>query len=183
MVDAILQDADLFELVRYACEERGYCVRFASTIDPDRDMVLLKVDGYYNTKRFATPPPAIDYLAVLRRTDVGFCLVLIELRNVASTRGIDKNNIVAKFRTAIEDFMKNRFSYIFLNKAYEVRKLKLFFVTDPLGLADRGIAREEVERKYKATKLDFFNTIRPFEFRNHAARIEHVLPNPVLDVC
>lgn len=183
MIDAIYNESALFAIIRYDCEENGYYVGFSTSIDMDTRTAILKVDAFYNSFNIRKRPPSIDFLVVLKCCDATFCLYLIELRNVGSPSSINKQNIIDKYSTTIEDFMKIRYSSIFLADQYIVKDVRLYFVTDPLRLSSSSLTAQAIERKYKNTKIDYFSTIKPFQFRNFVRRIQHMLPNPVIEDC
>jgi len=102
------------------------------------------------------------------------------MKNIKSPKGFTVKNIYAKFETAIEDFMKKRYGYIFLNKSYKITKCKLFFISDAYKLKEKNYTEEEINSFIKLTKIEFLQNMCPFKFRDFTLLIDYKLPNPEL---
>lgn len=190
MIDAIYSDPELHALIRQECFENQIGV----TPDPalcDSDgfwdhtrVVALKVDAYYSTMNMATPPKSPDYVVIVKCEDNTFDLYVIELRNVAKTKGIKRKDIEAKFLTVFTDFFTVRFPHIFLNPGLgKFNKVRLYLVTDPLGLKKRNLTEAEIKEYFTGTVLDAFSNLEPIQFIGRNFLIEPKLPNPTIVKC
>ncbi len=180
MFDEIKQNSELFELIRYDCSENRISAEFDQYLKED-EYIILKPDAYYNTIKFAAPPPSVDCLIIVKcDSNQGYDFYLIELKNIKSKSGFDKKNIEEKFQTVIEDFLKHRFKDIFLKDSYNINNLYLFFISDPYGLGKN--ARDEQYDSFiktKGLKLKALQLIKPFKFRGKIAEIKPSLPHSV----
>jgi uncharacterized phage-like protein YoqJ len=79
-----------------------------------------------NSLRMHNSPPSIDCLIIVQcDTNPCYDFYLVELKNIKSTKGFDISNLKDKFTTVIEDFLKTRLGYIFLNPEYGINEFKL----------------------------------------------------------
>lgn len=190
MIDAIYADVDLHALIRQECFENdlGLVPDPALCMDDGfwnhTKVVALKVDAYYSTINMATPPKSPDYVVVVKCQDNTFDLYVVELRNVARTRGVKRKDIEEKFATVFSDFLPNRFPHIFLNSALGTfNAVRLYLVTDPLNLANRGLSDLEIKEYFRGTTLDAFGNMEPIKFLGRNLLIEPKLPNPTIVEC
>jgi hypothetical protein len=184
MFDAILNDPDLFGLYRTACEENEVCIEFSEHLSEDK-YIILKIDAYYNSLRMHNPPPAIDCLIIVQcDTNPCYDFYLVELKNISSPKHFNTKEIRDKFQTTIEDFLKKRFAYIFLNPAYCINHFKLYFVSDACRIKKRfpDITQQEYKNKILGTKYEAIS-LMPFTFRGKIASISPLLPNPFVKEC
>jgi hypothetical protein len=184
MFDAIITEPDLFPILRETCEENNICVKICDDLMENGELKenlikILKVDGYYNSKNMHNPPPSIDCLIIIKTGENKFGLTLIELKNVSSPKGLNRKNIRSKFNTAINDFLSQLFSNIFLNDDYEISYFRLWLVTNPYRWPP--MSEEQFSKKVKGTALDLFLSEKPYKFRGKIATIKHKPPN--IEVC
>lgn len=179
MFDEIIQNDELYGLIKSECSENRIFVEFDEQLEKDDDKyIILKTDQYYNTIDFATPPPSVDCLIIVKcSSNQGYDFYLIELKNIKSKSGFDIENIRKKFETVIEDFLKTRFSDIFLNNSYNVNNLYLFFVSDPYKLGNITQKEYDIKIKTRGLKLKTFQLIKPFKFKGKRAEIKPSLPH------
>lgn len=185
MLDEILSDEQLFAITRTSCNENEIFVEISNNISED-DFLVLKIDQYYNSLNIRTRHPSVDCLIIVRcQKNEGYDLYLVELKNIKRLKGFKTKNIEEKFKTALEDFMSDRFSHIFLNDNYRINKLRMYFISDPLGLKKKypNITAEQYRRRFSGTKLDMLQSSRPVKFRNKITNIDPRLPNPMAKPC
>lgn len=175
MINKIKYTKELQPFIKNECEENKIFVRIADDIPPSNYLVI-KVDDYYNSLKRSDTPPSIDCLIPLKCSDNSFVVYLIELRNVKTPHGFDKKKISNKFKTVIDNFMSKRFKNIFLNERYKIKKLQLFFVTNPYR-------QKEEERRKEGTKMEYLLLLNSFRFRGKKYQISHKLPNPLIKNC
>ncbi|NCU32066.1 MAG: hypothetical protein EOM23_03835 [Candidatus Moranbacteria bacterium] len=171
MINAICGNPDLFNILRGTCEEEGVKVAVCPEllIDGEADdsqILILKIDRYYNTQNFAKPPKSIDCLIVIDNKGNRFSLDLLELKSTKYLKRIKFRDIHTKFKTTIENFMKIDFKTIFLSEKYKVIDIELHLV------AGHNFSQEQFRRKIKAPLLDAAQSFKPFEFRGHIKQIE-----------
>lgn len=177
MFDEIYNNTELFSIRRNECSENGISVDFCEEIihKYDDDVIILKIDEFYSSKRMNNPPPSIDCLIIIKNDDCSYRLVLIELRNVSSTKSITPSEIIPKFKTTIDDFLCSKFANIFLNESFNVSSFECYLVSDPLKL--KGITQEIYEKKIKGTVYEAYALQKPFKFRKKAALVQVKIPN------
>ncbi len=170
MIDAICENSDLFNILRGTCEEEGVKVTVCPEllIDGETDdskILILKIDSYYNTQNFAKPPKSIDCLIVIDNKKNRFSLDLVELKSTKYLKRIKFRDIHTKFKTTIENFMKDDFKSIFLSEKYNVIDIELHPV------ADHHFSPDQFRKKIKGPFLDAVQSFKPFEFRGHIKQI------------
>ncbi|OHD10700.1 MAG: hypothetical protein A2086_16770 [Spirochaetes bacterium GWD1_27_9] len=181
MIDLIKNEPELKDIIVSKCEDNNYCVSLDEQIDKD-NIIILKIDNYYNSSKMHNPPASVDCLIMQKCCNETYNLYLVELRNIKYCSSIKKDNIIEKFNTTLDDFMSVRFKHIFLENIDKIM-LKLYFITDPLGVVEKNLTQEIIEKKYKDTKIGFLQSINPFKFGTKYFRIEHKLPNPIIQKC
>ena len=187
MFRKIMSDSDLFPLFRSYCSENRIEVCLSEGLEENSDdkLLILKVDAYYSSANGMHNPPASVDCLILVKCDTNDCydVYIVELRDINSPNGFDKKNIVEKFTTTINDFLGKRFKTIFYDEDYCFHNFKCYFVTDPYGCS--GMTQEEYDEHIhaKELKLGYFNSLKPFVFRDKIAMIEPILPNPMIAEC
>ena len=184
MFNKIYNNSELFPIIVNYCEENNIEVSLSKNLEKNSDnkLLILEIDSYYHSKNMKNPPPAIDCLILLKCDQCeGYDIYLVELKNIKSPKGFNVQNIIAKFQTVIDDFLQNRFKDIFYNENY--CNFKCCFISNPYGL--KNISQEDYEKKIHAEelKLDYFNFIKPFKFKNKISWIKSILPNPTISEC
>lgn len=83
-----------------------------------KDLIAnISVDSFYNSLKQNPTPPSVDNLVVVKnRGENRFDIYIIELKDVRKMAGLDTKNIVAKFKTTVDDFMTAKFPEIFSMK-------------------------------------------------------------------
>jgi len=180
----IYQNEELISIIVSYCEENNIEICLSRTLNENSDdnLLILKIDNFFNSQKMHNPPPSVDCLILVKCDEcVGYDIYLVELKDINSAKKFDKNNIIAKFKTTIDDFLTTRFKEIFEKENY--CNFKCYFVSDPYNCSN--LTQEEYDKKIRVEglKLDYFNNIKPFKFQDKIAMIEPRLPNPMIDVC
>lgn len=190
MFDRIYADPDLFAIVRQHCRENDVGATVAAALldfrgDLDHERVIvLKLDSLYSSQNMHNPPPAPDYLVIVRCCDDSYEGYIIELRDSGQTGAVRASQILPKFRTAVEDFLERRYRHLFFDGDDIVFKsLKLYLVTDPLGIRSKGLSDAEYKTRIRGTTLDAYSTLKPVVVGKRALLIEPVLPDPTIEPC
>jgi len=184
MFDEIYRNKELHSIITSYCEENGIEVCLSEGLNDNFDdkLLILKMDAFYHSRKMPNPPPSVDCL-ILVKCDSNECydLHLVELRNINSPSGFNKENIKAKFETVINDFLQVRFKNIFLKENY--CNFNCYFVSDPYRCGN--MTPEEYDEKIhtQELKLDYFNSIKPFKFKGKISFIKPILPNPMISEC
>ncbi len=184
MLDAIEQNPALQGISRRACAENEteveICPALLAGDDLDDALIkILKVDDYYNTRDFATPPKSIDCLIVVKCASGAFELTLVELRDVKAMKGVRPRDIIEKFRTTFERFLAQDFVEIFGNLDYDIVKIRAWLVFDLFG----ALSDEQYQRKVRDSALAVFQSAKPFAFRQHRVMITPLRLRPKPEVC
>lgn len=190
MFDQIYADPELFAIVRQHCRENDVGATVASALldeggDLDHErIIVLKLDSLYSSQNMHNPPPAPDYLVIVKCCDDSFEGYIIELRDTTQTGAVRASAILPKFRTAIDDFLARRYRHLFFRGEEIIfRKLKLYLVTDPLGVRAKGLSEQEYKSRIRGTTLDAYAALQPVMVGNRALLIEPVLPDPSIEPC
>ncbi len=184
MFKKIQQNTKLLSIIRSYCDENNIEVCLSPELDENSNdkLLILKADDYYSTKTMHNPPPAIDCIILVKCDNCdGYDIYLVELRDIKSPRGFDKENIKSKFQTVVDDFLQNRFKDVFLNEKY--CHFNCYFVSNPYKC--KNLTQEEYNKKIhdEGLKLDYFNSIKPFKFQGKISFIQPILPNPMVKEC
>ncbi len=178
LIDDLKNDSTINSFIEDTCCENG----FAAKLDPNIDKVnyaIIKVDKFYNSLSQLIKPPSPDCLIIIKCNDT-FHMFIVELKDIKSSKYFDKQNIRDKFETCINDFISGRFRQYFLEKNYEFKQVKLYFVTDPYKQRSGKISKFN-----KGTKIDALlaaNT-KPIRFLNFRLGIEHFYNDPTINPC
>lgn len=184
MINRIINDPELFSILREECSENGFCVNVCEHLTKNghldsEKVIILKPDEFYNTKNYATPPKSIDCLFIIKRENEIFDLTLVELRN--SKRG-ELNcplRIQPKFNNTVNFFLKQDFREIFEDARYKIGKIKAYFIAEPIR--QRNISEEEYRKKLASPFLERLALCKAMKFRGKIFSIEHKRPNP--EIC
>ena len=178
MISKIKEHPQLKPFIQRTCSENEVSVTMRADISQS-DFLVLKVDNYYNSLNLGhrrKTPPSVDCLVPLKCSDDAFVIYLIELKNIKSPKGFTIKNIHNKFKVTIEHFMSQQFNGIFLDPGYRVKKLMLYFVTNPYRLSSMSHRRE-------GTKMDALLARSVFRFKGKRYQLQQELPNPVIETC
>lgn len=167
MIRRILNHDILSNFVEQTCCENGVCVNFADDVDQN-DVVIIKVDNYYNSLNLNDTPPSIDCLIIRRCIGGGYGLTLIELKNITSGQSFDLENLKGKFHTTIYDFIKGRFREI-LDVHYN--EVKLYFVTNI-----------DVYKRDIGLKMELLMNVK-YDFNGKKYMVRPEMPNPAIKNC
>jgi len=180
VIDSIVQNEELFALIRNACEENG----IGADIDPalltqdgfpiDDRLLILKIDEYYNSQNIANRPKSIDFLVLVKCCDETYSLYLVELKNTDDRGQLKSSGIISKFATTVDDFINKKFYEVFKNGVYKKIKLYLISQKDP----DYNKAH-----KNRSSQFDAFSAVKPFDVLGTRVMIEPKLPNPKIEPC
>lgn len=188
MFDSIINNPELFHLIRQNCSENDVGIDFHNefitadgTLDPNKILVL-KTDSFYSSKLMHNPPPSIDYLILLKCEELsGYHIYLVELRNTKNTTGVKPGIIRQKFETVINDFLLNKFASFFSTP--KILKIKCYLVTDPLKIRNKGLSEAEIRGYIQGTVLDAYSNLEPLVYKDKILIIEPKLPNPIIEKC
>lgn len=167
MIKRIKADPILSKFIGKECCENNICVTFADDVDMD-NVVIVKVDKYYESLKMEFTPPSIDCLIIRKCLSGGYALTLVELKKTKKQKHLDVKNLKEKFHTTINEFIKTTFY-----KYYDIdyKNVKLYFVSNIENDArDKGIKLE--------TRI---NDI--YHFRGRRYLIQPELPNPTINNC
>jgi len=187
MFDAILDHPDLWSLCRSSCFENEIGIDLSEKLREDLEsgifekIMILKIDAYYHPSKMAKPKRSIDCLIIVKCINTGYEFYLVELRNVVSPKGLKKAEINEKFMTTIEDFLKNRFQDIFMDKDYCLNKFELYCVTDAYRL--KNLNEEQYKKRISVLEKELLLLQKIFTFRDKKATIKLKLPNPLITEC
>jgi hypothetical protein len=190
MFERIYQDPELFAIIRQQCRENDVGATVAAALlDGNGDLnhervIVLKLDSLYSSQNMHNPPPAPDYLVIVKCAENAYEGYVIELRDSVQTGAVRASQILPKFKTALDDFLSKRYRHIFFNGDEIVFKtLKLYLVTDPLGLRSKGLSEVEYMSRIRGTTLDAYASLDPVIIGDRALLIEPVLPDPTIEPC
>jgi len=182
MLNKIKSKIDLIPFFTNVLLENGVGVLIDEAM-PQESYIVINIDEYYHRKGQKPTPEIADIFIIAQRLSNKELhqIYIVEMKNISSPRRFDKDNIIKKFNTAIEDFMKIKYSDVFMDESYKVEKFKLYFVNDAYRLKKRGMTEEQINSFLLETKIMLLNSIQCFTYRNFIARIEPKLPNPLLE--
>ena len=184
MFSKIYNNEELFSIMSNFCNENNIeiCLSEGLQDHADDQLIILKADEYYSSKNMHNPPPAVDCIILVKCNKTPcYDLYLIELKDIKSPQNFNKENIVQKFKTIINDFLGKKFSYIFSNEKY--CNFNCYFVSNPYGC--NSLSQDQYDKKIRteSLKLDYFNSIKPFRFKDKVSLIQAKLPNPMISEC
>ncbi len=194
MFDEIINNRDLNKYLSSKCNENNIEAKICSKLVCNDDYLVVKVDNYYNNYPFKKKqiPKSIDCLIPIKckipkrkniKKDI-YNLYLIELKNIKSPQGFKIKDIEEKFKTTIDDFLKDRFKNLF---DFEINNFYCYFISDPYGVKlkkrYKSITQEEYEKLFKSYNLRYYRRTILFKYKNKISMIKPVLPNPTICNC
>jgi hypothetical protein len=182
MLRKIKDKNELNEFFTNDLMENEYGIIIDAAMPPD-SYIAIDVDKYYHFVNAYTTPATADILLAaqkLSQKDM-FHIYIIEMKNIKSPRNFKVENIYAKFKTVIDDFMKNRYADIFMEQSFHVGRFRLLFITDAYKLKRRGLTEKQIKSFLSETKIAVLQAMPLFKYRNFKAMIEYQLPNPLLE--
>lgn len=182
MISEILNHSELKKIIVKCCSENNVEATISSNIDK-ADFVILKIDKYYTSLLLANTPKSVDCLIVLRCDDNTFMLFIIELRDIKNLAGFSAKEIYQKFETTINNFLREKFSEFFFSDNYDIKDLKLLFITDPLNIQNKKYTLNQIKNRIQGTKIEILLLMRPFKFGSRYYSISYEVPNPIIQNC
>jgi len=182
MLNKIALKTELIPFFTEYLMENGVGVIISEAMPQDSYMAI-DIDKYYHYIVPNKTPAIADIILVARKLSLKelYHIYIIEMKNIKSPDGFKVNNVYEKFRTVIEDFMKIRYSDIFMDEKYQIEKFRLFFITDAYRLKKRGWTEKQINSFLLGTKIEALQSMPVFYYRNFRAVVEYKLPNPTLD--
>lgn len=177
LIELLRGDAVLSKFICNTCSENGVAISLSNQILED-SFVILRVDSYYNLI-VKQPDKSPDCLILQKCADGGYRIFIVELRQIRNQNGFSVEGIVEKFDTCLNDFLYNRFGNYFHNRNFNIKSIKLYFISDPYGF------KENPERQYylRGHKLDMLMAQRIPKYFGLHMYIEPHLPSPVINPC
>ena len=160
----IKEDAVLAKIICERCEDEGIGVEIDTRIASD-DVLILKVDDFYNSLKLEKTPPSPDCFIIFRCQNGGYGLSVVELKN---TKEFELSNLIGKFETCFRDFMEIRFKNFFFR---DYNRIDLYFVS-----------KNEIYRRDEGLRMKFLMN-KKFEFRNKTYTIKARMPTPAVKPC
>lgn len=168
LLQKIRQDERLKPLLRDKCEDEGVCVEIDKSSAKD-GYIILKLDSFYNTTDFATPPPSPDCFIIQRCAGTDkYGITIVELKGIHNSDGFKVENMKAKFETCFQEFMLKDFKNYF-NRDFT--RIQLYFVSEI-----------EIYRREAGLKMKVLENIR-FTFRGQKCSIKPYKPTPAIKPC
>jgi hypothetical protein len=177
LIDWLKADAVISKFIRMSCSENNVAVTLSNEINPN-DLVIIKVDAFYNEEVKNPEDPSPDCL-IIQKCNGHFHIYIVELKNVNNQKNISVENIVQKFITCLDNFMSERFGNYFHHEDVDIKSLKLFFISDPYGFK----ANPGRQLTLRGHKFDVLNSIRIPMFFNMHLYIEPHIPDPTINKC
>lgn len=168
MLSKIKENQELSKFIVEKCCENEVCVTIDKSIS-NNDYIIIKVDDFYNSLNLGNnTPPSPDCLIFRKCVDSGFGLTIVELKNITTNKHFDLENLVQKFETCLNDFIKIKFKEYF---DIEYVDVKLFFVSHiEIYKRDLGLKMETLINK-------------TFKFNGRKYLINPKMPHPTITPC
>jgi len=112
LLNQLRNEETITDFFRPECEDEGICIEVDKDVD-ENNILIIKVDDFYNSFNVETRPPSVDCLIVQHCESGIYKVYLIELKNMERTKHIDKVNLIEKYRTTLFDFISDRYRHIF----------------------------------------------------------------------
>lgn len=182
MIQQINQTDGLKKYITHEIEDAGLAVAVDSKLNLD-EYIGIKVDDYYMGLHLrGETPKAVDFIVTVDCQCDAYCLYILELKNVKSPKGYTTKDIIEKFETAIDRFIKEDFKEIFLNDKYKYKEIKLYLVTSAYGKAlGQKNYQSYIELLRKINQKDTLTndwtlSNKLFKFQKRILRIEREIP-------
>jgi hypothetical protein len=166
-IEKIKSHKVLADFIEDTCCENEICVTFEEGITPS-DLVIIKVDKFYNSLKLGKTPPSIDCLIIRKCIKSGYGLTLVELKSIEKGNRFEIENMQEKFNTTLFDFIKRRFKNP-LDINYS--EIKLFFVS-----------KQEIYKRDLGLKMEVLINTR-FKFNDRILMIIPKMPTPTIKNC
>ena len=167
MIQQINQTDGLKKYITHEIEDAGLAVAVDSKLNLD-EYIGIKVDDYYMGLHLrGETPKAVDFIVTVDCQCDAYCLYILELKNVKSPKGYTTKDIIEKFETAIDRFIKEDFKEIFLNLGQKNYQSYIELL-------------RKINQKDTLTN-DWTLSNKLFKFQKRILRIEREIPpNPVI---
>ncbi len=187
MIQQIKDTSELKDYLTQQIEDAGLAVDVDSNLLKD-EYIGIKIDEYYMGLHLGgETPKAVNFIVSVDCQCDAYVLYILELKNVKSPKSYTTDDIIEKFETTIERFMKEEFKDIFLNDKYKYKDIKLYLVTSAYGNAMGQKNFEDYVKlldkiNQKDTLVNDSKLSRKFFcFRKRVYRIEREIPpNPLI---
>jgi hypothetical protein len=181
MLNKLKSKPELFPFFTTDLLENDYGILIDETM-PENSYLAIDIDSYYHKHGNIPTPEIVDILLTAQQISApdNFHIFIVEMKNIKRAKYFTAQNIYNKFATAIDDFIKKRYSDIFLNTSLNITNFRLLFITDVYKLKCRGLSDDEIRSFLSDTKIALLQNMPLFSFRNFKVQIEYKLPNPLL---
>ncbi len=128
LLQKIKNDEILSQFTAKKCEENNIEIILDKKITDDRHLIV-KVDDYYNSLPIANRPKSPDCLILQKclESNLEYAVTIVELKRRRKSSDFNINEVIEKYRTCLDDFMKIKFKDYF-DKNY--KRIDLYFVTN-----------------------------------------------------
>ncbi len=171
MIAEIKREKPLLPHLRESCEDSGVSVEIDEGLSAE-DYACIKVDDYYSALGLGRETPkSVDNIVAVDCVNNSYALYILEFKGVKRAKHIRSKDIIQKFTTAIDNFLKIRFSHIFCSDRYKYKSIKAYEVDT--------VRREN---PYKRSSLPQEKALldEEFKFRGKIIRIKRANPQDVL---
>lgn len=189
MIQKIKNCKELIPYLQEKIEDEGIGVGIDADLKAE-ELAIIKVDDFYNSLHLKEPPKSIDFCVAVDCECDWYILYLLELKNVNSPKKLIVKDIHGKFENTIQDFLTERFGWIFLADQFKYRDIKLYLVSDAYGVSGKYGTYAEYkkiwEKKQKvlnrdSLRVDFNLGSKLFRFRGKIVKISYdIPPNPII---
>lgn len=178
MINKLKSKSELIPFFTTTLFENGVGVIIDESVNNDQYLAI-NIDDFYHHIGLAQIPEIADLLIIGKESTCdNYHIFIVEMKNINSSSGFNVHNIYGKFDTAINDFMKKKYSDPFLEDTYTISEFKLFFVHDAYHLMEKGLSDLEIKSFLSETKIGMLQSLPPFEFRGKYYIVDYKLPNP-----
>lgn len=174
LLEQLHNDTLLSRYICDKCEENNIGVLF----DEESHHIILNPESYYKNQHLGKTINMIDCFIVQRCRDNRYKVILIELKNIDSSKRIDdeaRTDIIQKFNSCLNDFMLRDFKQYF-DRHYT---LKLYFISKLSMSAAYSKLTKDIDRNSRLRNL----MTQTFSFRNKIYLIEAQPNNFAIQPC
>ncbi len=128
LLQKIKSDAILSQFIAKKCEENNIEVILDKKITEDQYLII-KVDDYYKSLKIGDTPKTPDCLILQKclESNLEYAITIVELKRRRKSSDFNINEVIEKFKTCLNDFMKIKFKDYF-NENY--KRIDLYFITN-----------------------------------------------------
>lgn len=175
MISLITNDKVLKYFLHYEIEDAGVSVKVNETLS-SRDYVGIKVDDYYCSLKLDKTPKSVDFIITVDCQCNSYLLYILEFKKLKKPKYLKVQEILEKITNTFNDFIEDRFKYIFLNDKFKYKKVFIYLVGDvytPARLKTRNYENDTL-------KIDTNLSLNPIRFRGKFYRINYCLPEDLV---